>query len=165
MTKDKKAEDSLELLKGEYIKLSKEYDLPNFDKMNSYFDLELIELSNTNLPLRRIRKQMLEKVYYYLRVFENLLNPANATIFVFSFVKSLDSSDQELIKRLYSDMSKFEIHSFGLEINYNKELEAQIIKEIYEFWEENCQVLDKLYLSFKENYKLDTKKQNKSYFG
>lgn len=55
-------------LKDNYSNLQKKYRLPDFDEMNSAFDIGRIK-RDSGLLMRDIRRTMSEKISYYMRLF------------------------------------------------------------------------------------------------
>lgn len=156
---------SLEDLKKNYELLRKQYGLPEFKLLNENFDIENILIYEGDLLIKKIRKQITEKIYSYLRLFEVILNPSNAPLFIFNLLKSMSVEDKDKAQKLYRDLSKFEIDSFELEVIYNPKKEAQMIKEIYDSWQPLSKELIDFFLNLKNKYNFDSKKSEKSYFG
>jgi len=165
-TKKEKKPNSLEKLKQEYEKLREKYGLPGFTYMNENFEIESVAGEETELLIKRIRKQVTEKIYYYLRTLETFMNPQNSPMFIFDIIKSFGNYEQELIKNLYKKLAGFEINFFGLEIVYSEKKEADFVKKIAEEWPEINKNLEKIHEAMKNNYNKDnSKKTSKSYVG
>ena len=160
-----KQEKELKKFKEKYDLLRRKYTLPSFQYLNENFEIENLAAYDTELVLKKIRKQILEKIYYTLRVLETFLNPSNAPLFVFNLIKSFDQYEKDLINELYKKLSEYEIILFGLEATYDEKKEADFIKDFCNFWKENSGKFNELYLILKKNFKQDNKKQDKSYFG
>ena len=155
----------LKKLKESYSFLEKKYNLPEFKFLNENFEIEQISSEDTELLLKRIRKQMTEKISSGLRALEMFLNPQNSPLFIFNILKSFSQSDKELIQELYKKFSWFEIEAFGLENSYNEEKEAQFIRDVSKEWKEISYDFNKLYETMKIGHKQDSKKNEKSYLG
>jgi len=160
-----KEDSSLDKFKKEFKKLKERYNLPSFEFINQNFEIEGICIEDTDIPLKRVRKQIMEKVFWYLRTFETFLNPQNASMFIFNVIKGFSQKDKELVSKLYGKFAEYEIESFGLEIGYNEEKEASFIKKVCEEWKELSKDLEVLHKSMEKSYNSETKKQDKSYFG
>lgn len=164
--KTKKKEcGNLEKLREKYELLKKKYGLPEFKFTNDNFEIENIDVKETELLAKMIRKHITEKIFYVLRSLEMFLNPQNAPLFIFDIIKSFSEPEKQLIKALYSKLSQYEIEAFGLEAGYNEKKEAEFIKKFSEDWKDISEDLNKLYVCMKENHKKESKKQNKSYLG
>ena len=133
MAKDKEY-ISLEDIRKEYDGFRKEYDLPEFTKLNEVFDIEELVEGETEFLLRKIRKIISEKIAGYLRFFEIILNPSNAPIFFFKIIKKLDSKDKENLNRIYEKFGNLEIEMVRLDLEYNEKKEAEFIKNIFKFF-------------------------------
>ena len=168
MINEKKEIDSgsnLEEIRSQYKKIQSKYDLPDFEVLNENFEIECLFQEETELLVKKIRKQIMEKVSSGLRALEMFLNPQNAPMFIFSVIKSFSSSDKKVIEELYAQFAEFEIEAFGLENIYNEEGEAALVKKICKEWPGISKEFDIIYKSMKINYKKASKKNEKSYLG
>jgi hypothetical protein len=156
---------NLEKLKQNYELLRKKYSLPEFKYLNENFEIENIEIGETELLSKMIRKHMTEKIFYVLRSLEMFINPQNAPLFIFDIIKSFNETEKHLIKDLYSKIAQYEIEAFGLEAGYNEKKEAEFIKKFSEDWKDISEDLGKIYGAMRDGHKKDSKKQNKSYLG
>ena len=160
-----KQESSLEEYKKKYEKFQKQFDLPSFQFLNENFEIEQLAGDETELFLKKIRKQILEKISSGLRALEMFLNPQNAPVFIFTVIKSFSKTDKEIIDRLYNQFAEFEILAFGLENTYEEQKEADFIKKASEGWTEISKDFNRLYDTMRLNYKKESKKDDKSYLG
>jgi hypothetical protein len=133
--------------------------------MNENFEIETIPSEETELFLKRIRKNMTEKISSGLRAMEMFLNPQPTPIFLFKIIKSFSSDDKAIIEELYHKFTFFEIEAFGLENCYDEKKEAEFIRQVAKDWNEISKDLDKIYHSMKLYNKTENKKSEKSYFG
>jgi hypothetical protein len=154
----------IEKLKEKYQELKKRYSLPEFKFLNDNFEIENID-SESELILKAIRKHITEKIFFVLRSLEMFMNPQNAPLFVFNFLKSFTESEKDRIKQLYDKVSGYEIEAFGLEAGYEETKEAAFIKKSCEDWKGISEELTKIYSIMKVNHGKDSRKQEKSYFG
>ena len=122
---------NLEELKQNYDFFKQKYNLPGFKEINELFDIEEID-ADTELLLKRVRRLIAERVAGYIRFVEIILNPANAPMFFFKFIKKLDNEDKEVLNKIYETLGGFEIRAATLDLNYSKEKEAKYIKDIFE---------------------------------
>jgi hypothetical protein len=128
-------ESELEELKENYNRLVKKYNLPDFEELNKLFDIEESD-ANTDFLLRKIRRIISEKVSGYMRFVEVILNPSNAPMFLFKVIKRLDAKDREVLNKIYDSFGIFEIEFVRLDLYYSEEREAEFIKKIYSYFEE-----------------------------
>ncbi len=160
-----KDEQKLEKLKKDYEILKGKFNLPNFEKLNEDFYIEKIAESETEILIREVRKFMGDKMMNYMRFIENLLNPVNVPMFIFSIVKLLDAEEKKRLSEIYKGLMKKEIEFIELDLEFNEKKEMEFVKDAYEFWqgikEDLLRVIDKI------NKKWDNKfgTNNKGYFG
>lgn len=149
-----------------YNKISKQHGLPDFDFLNKNFEVELIDIDEDDLIIRKIRKQIVEKISYHIRTLEAFLNPSNAPLFVMNMLKGFGTVEQEIIKGLYDKLGDFEIDSFGLEIEYNESKELEFIRAVCDDWKSITLDLHKVHETMKKSTNREVPKKNhKSYFG
>ena len=79
-------ESDLLKLKERYSVFQKKYSLPDFNELNEMFSIEKIDGNETDFLMREIRRIISEVFSNYINVLENLLNPTNVPLFVFSIV-------------------------------------------------------------------------------
>lgn len=155
---------NLELLKQEYFIFKEKYDIPEFEKLNEFFDIEEIDVESDFL-LRKIRRIISERIAGYLRFSETMLNPSNAPLFFFKLIKKLDENDREKLKKIYEKLGKYEIEIIKRDLKYSEEKEAEFIKKSYEIFDkqiskEFLEIIKKI-----ENGDSDYKENNNSYCG
>jgi len=155
----------LDNFKADYKKLQTKYKLPSYNFLNENFEIEAVALEETDIVLKKIRKQMLEKISSALRALEMFLNPQNAPLFIFQVIKTFSKTDKEIIDNLYAKFAEYEITAFGLENTYKEEKEAEFIREVSDGWKEIVEDFDRLFNSMRVNYKKESKKHDKSYLG
>jgi len=158
-------ENKLEKLKQDYGLIRGKYKLPDFKFMNENFEIESIAEEDTELLVRKVRKNVRDKVHAMINVFETFINPTSAPMFVFNVIKGFTQGEKEVIEKLYKKFAELEIDAFNLEITYNEKAEAEYIRKVCELWKNSEKDLNKIYESMKASYGLETKKSEKSYFG
>jgi hypothetical protein len=160
-----KEEQKLENLKKEYRILKNKYNLPDFKSLNEEFHIEKVAESETEILIREVRKFMADKMLNYMRFIENILNPINAPMFIFSFIKLLDAEEKKSVSEIYKKLMKKEIQLIELDLEFDEKREAEFIKNSYEFWQGIKK--DILKITDKINKKWDDKFEanNKGYFG
>jgi len=160
-----KEHTDLQKFRKEYQLLQEKYKLPELKFLNDNFEIENIFVEGSELFIKRIRKQMTEKISSGLRALEMLMNPQNTPVFIFNIIKSFSASDKENVRELYKKFTEFEIEAFGLENLYDEKKEVEFIKKVAGEWKEISESLNKLYQAMKSGHKQDSKKDEKSYFG
>ena len=161
------AEDksTLEKLKENYAEVEKKHRLPSFEELNREFQIEKICESETDFLLREIRKYMAEKFSNYLRFVEAVLNPSSASMFVFSFIKSLTIEDKKLLESVGKKLMGIEVDSIELDVEYSEEKEVEFIKKSYSSWDVCKRELLCVFQSVKKNWDNKSEANNKGYFG
>ena len=160
-----KGEQKLEKLKKDYEALRKKYSLPDFKKLNEDFYIEKAIESETDILIREIRKLVGDKMVNYMRFIENLINPVNVPMFVFSIIKLLDADEKKKLSEIYTKLMKKEIQFIELDLEFDEKKEAGFVKDSYEFWQGIKK--DLLKIIGKINKKWDDKSEtnSKGYFG
>ncbi len=166
MTKEKLNEnkDSLEDLKKEYLKLQKKYSLPGFKEMNEDFGIEKVVDFQGELLIREIRRFIGDKIANYMRLVENLINPVNVPIFVFSMVKSIDENDKNALSEIYKKFGEIEIDLISIDLDYSEKKEADFIENSFEIWQIIKKDLMKILDKIKSSQEDKPKSNEKNYF-
>ncbi len=158
-------ENNLKKLEKEYLKLQKKYSLPTFNELNENFGIEKISTDEIKLLLRTIRNFISEKLANYMRIVENLLNPVNVPMFVYSIVKNLEEKNKENLKEIYKELTEIEMNLIEVDLDYSEKKEAEFIKNSFESWRKIKKQILEIIKKAKENPKEKTEKNNKNYFG
>jgi len=142
----------------------KQYQLPEFSELNKQFDVEEIDVE-TDFLLRKIRRNIAEKVAGYMRFIEVILNPQNTPLFLFKLIKKLEQKDKEELTKLYEKLGAFEIELVSLDLNYNEKNEAKFINNCFNLFNKEIKT-NLLKLTEKMSNGNDNSKPNgASYFG
>jgi len=162
MEKDKQ---EIEKLKKEYKIIKDNYNLPDFKTLNEDFHIEKVAEVETEILIREVRKFIADKMLNYMRFLENLLNPVNVPMYIFSIIKLLSVEEKKTISEIYQKLVKKEIQFIELDLEFNEEKEAEFIKDSYKLWQEIKKEL--LSIMKKINKKGDDKSEvnNKGYLG
>lgn len=146
------AKSNLDELKDVYSKLSKEVSLPDFDVLNKDFGIEKIQVDETDFLVREIRRYVADKFSSYLRLIESILQPSNSQMFVFMMIKSLSSSDMELLQGIYKRMARKEIEIIELDLEFDFDREVFFVNSANEMWQdikkELFSIVDKVKLNW-----------------
>jgi len=155
----------LDKLKEDYGKIQKKHKLPSFKELNEDFHIEKIAEAETEILIREVRKFVGDKLANYMRFVESLLNPVNVPMFVFSFIKLMDSDDKKRLSDIFKELMKKEVKFIEIDLEFNEEKEAQLIRDSYRFWQDAKK--DMLKILEKINKKWDDKSEtnNKGYYG
>lgn len=148
-----------------YGKLQKKYSLPVFEDMNSAFDISRIRRNSGNL-LRDIRRVLIDKIVYYLKLTEVMVNPAQASPIFLMLLKEINAEDRKVIDSIMSSFIGLELVAHKLDVGSNEKEEAEFIARIFSVWNEKKGDLLKLIGVLERNWKqtANVKKNNRAYF-
>ena len=163
MEKDK--ESDLEALKKDYKLLQGKYSLPSFDDLNRDFGIEKAAEFETDFLVREIRKFVADKSSNYLRFIDTVLNPVNAPMFVFSFIKMIGTEQKTKLTEIYKKLIKEEMKLLELDLEFSEEKEAKFIKDFYEFWKETKKELLEIVEKAGKSSGDKSRENNCGYFG
>ena len=158
-------ESKLEDFKKDYKKFQEKYKLPSFNELNEDFHIEKVSENETDFLLREIRKFMSERIFNYLRTVETLINPANAPMFVFSVVKTLNQEDKNKLTEIYKELARNEIKLFAIDAEYSEKKEADFIKESFNSWQKIKKDLVKILTTIEKNIDSKSDSNHRKYFG
>ncbi len=154
---------NIEILKEKYEKLKSKYNLPEFSELNQLFEIEEIDCSETEFLLRKIRRVIINRISDYIKLIESILNPVNAPMFFYKFIKNVNEESKKSISEIYEIFGDLEIEVIKLDLEYNEKDEADFIKKCLSIFNDNksrlLSVIEKL-TSNKED-----KKNSSSYLG
>ena len=155
----------LEQLKMNYLVIHKKYGLPSFQEINEDFHIERIAEAETELLPAEVRRWMWEKYLNYMRFLEGILNPVNATIFIFSIIKTLSQEDKKRISEIYKKLMKEEINVIKLDLEFDEKKEAEFIKRSYKMWQEIKKQLSDVLVEAEKKFEIKQEENSKGYFG
>jgi len=158
---------NLESLKRDYVILEKKYNLPTFEEMNREFLIESLAKTETELLIKLIRRALVDKISYFSKLIECLLNPSSGggSLFIFSITKLLKEKDRKDLAVIYERLSKLELESVTREALFSEKEEAEFIKRIHSCWEEMKELLLPILKNIDLNWDVELGKNEKSYFG
>jgi hypothetical protein len=122
----------LEELKKRYSELQAKYSLPSFEEMNKDFYIEKVAETQTELLVREIRRMVGDRLANYMRFVENLLNPVNVPMFVYSIVKLIGTEEKNQLSEIYKELIRNEIKFIERDLEFDEEKEALFVREIVE---------------------------------
>ena len=164
MTDNNKKGD-LDKLKKDYEALRVKYNLPEFSKLVEDFNIERASDTETDYPIREIRRFIAEKFFNYLRSVEALLNPSNVPMYVFSMVKNIDAADKKRLSDVYKELAKTEIRIMELDLSFSEPKEAEFIKEGFRLWQDIKKDLLAITDKIKKNWDIKSDEGRRDYFG
>lgn len=155
----------LEKLKKEYSILQKKYNLPAFSAMNEDFYIEKIAENETEMLTREIRRMVGDRLANYMRFIENLINPVNVPMFVFSVVKMINQEDKKKLSETYRELIKNEIIFLARDLEFDEKKEADFIKESFELWQNIKKDLSPVLARLETNWGSKAEENSRGYFG
>jgi len=165
MTENRDKREDLEKLKQDYEALRVKYNLPEFSKLVEDFNIERASDTETDYPIREIRRFIAEKFFNYLRSVEALLNPSNVPMYVFSMVKNIDAADKKRLSDVYKELAKTEIRIMELDLSFSEPKEAEFIKEGFRLWQDIKKDLLAITDKIKKNWDIKSDEGRRDYFG
>ncbi len=157
-------ESNLKKLKQNYSEIQKKYELPEFNDLNKEFGIEKLSKNETDFLLRNIRKIISETMENFISFVELILNPVNAPLFLYSFIKCLSEEEKKTFQEIHSKITKFEIESMKL-IIYDEKQEAEFIKNSLELWNNIKTEFVKVVENVEKKMDIKTEKSKRNYFG
>jgi hypothetical protein len=152
-------------LKEGYKIFQSKYSLPSFEQLNEDFQIEKVTIVETELLLKEIRVCMTNKFFNYLRFLESLINPTNASMFVFAMAKTIEAKDRESVVKLYKQLSRLEVDFIDLDLEYSEKKEAEAVKCYYKLWQEMKKELFSIVEVIKKNWDNKVEDNGKGYYG
>ncbi len=117
-------------LKNDYNLLQKKHNLPGFEEMNSAFEIGKIK-KDSGLLLRDIRRMIVDKFAYYLKLIETMVNPSQAPPMFMMLLKEVTVEDRKIIDLVFSSFMEIELMSYKLDV-------ISIIKRLYDGWRDTA---------------------------
>ena len=155
----------LETLKENYEEFREKYQLAEFEELNADFNIEKISSAETDFLVREIRKFIADKFSGYLRFIENLLNPIDGSMFIFTIIKTLGQEEKKKLSEIYKRLAQSEIKIIELDIDFQEEKEAEFIRESHLIWKNIKKDLLEIIKVVKNNWDVKIESNGKNYFG
>ena len=155
----------LEVLKKEYEKLQKKQKLPSFEEMNEDFYIEKIAENETDMLIREVRRMVGDRLANYMRLIENLLNPVNVPMFVFTILRMIGPEEKKKLSEIYKKLVQNEIKFVERDLEFDEDKEAEFIRDSYKLWQEIKKELAEIFEKVEKHQDNKTEENNKGYFG
>lgn len=155
----------LNKLKEDYEKLSRKHRLPSFNEMNKDFWIEKLSESETDILIREVRRMVGDRLANYIRFIENLINPVNVPMFVFSIIKLIGPEEKKTLSEQYKKLVKNELKFIECDIDFNEAKEADFIRESYELWQEMKKEISGILEKADKKWDSKEEENSKGYFG
>lgn len=155
----------LEKLKEEYGKLEKKHGLPGFEEMNKDFYIERLAENETEILIREVRRMVGDRMANYMRFIENILNPVNVPMFIFSIIKLISPEEKKQLSETYKALIKNELKFIEADLNLDDSREAEFIKESYRFWQDIKKEMSGILRNAEKMWDSKSEETSKGYFG
>ena len=147
-----------------YDDLKKKFDLPEYDELNSEFDIEDIS-KESKLVLHKIRDKMHEKMDYYSAILESIVNPDQVLKDIYESKNTTDMT-RENAYVIYKRLMVIIRHADLARLDASVDSQAAFIKESNSEWKSLKPDLTKHVQKLSNVWKKDTDiKEDLSYFG
>lgn len=153
-------------IKKEYELLSRKYKLPSFEDIDNEFEVSGIEDINKKFLIRIIRRRINDKVVFFNRILESILQP-NASSFVHLHESKFfsDEEKQEILSS-FRKLMGLERESLGLDIEPDIEKDVEFINKVFIEFNEIKKKTKKVASVLEEAWsKEEEKVVSESYFG
>ncbi len=151
-------------IEHKYNMLKEKYGLPDYALLNNNFMVEDIE-PETNLILAKIRQKIHEKIEFYTKILESLLQPDSNLASLYE-IRYMTDKEREKVYSLFKKLVRIIRNSNHIAIDNDEEETADFIKTVYQDWQELKQELKKLIKKVESLWKKETDiKSDYSYFG
>ncbi|MEK6915263.1 MAG: hypothetical protein AABW89_01830 [Nanoarchaeota archaeon] len=156
---------NLKELIEKYSILQKKYSLPGFDELNSAFDIGKIRRDSGNL-IRDIRRMMIEKIVYYLKLIEVIMNPSQASPIFMMLLKDINPNDLKIMDSLLSPFVELELKAHKLDVYSTEKEESQLVSRIFNCWVSKRSELGELITVLERNWSQikSVPKKSRDYF-
>jgi hypothetical protein len=162
---DKDKKRNLDKLKEDYEALRIKHGLPSFHDLNKDFWIDELAEAETDILIRKIRAKIGDSLSRLARFIEGILNPVNASMFVFQFIKVISPEDKKIFSEIYKELMKREIINIELDLDFNEDNEAKFIKEVHIFWQTAKKDMLKIMKKVNMNWDTKTEEGKRDYFG
>jgi len=155
----------LENLKEEYKKIQEKYRMPSFEEMNKDFYIEKIAENETDILIREVRRMVGDRLSNYMRLIENLLNPVNVPMFVFTILKMIGPEEKKKLSEIYKKLVQNEIKFVERDLEFDEVKEAEFIINSYKLWQDIKKELAGIFEKVEKNPEIKADENSKGYFG
>ena len=152
-------------LKIDYALLQKKYSLPEFDEINSAFEIGKIK-KDSGVLLRDIRRIIVDKFAYYLKLIETMVNPSQAPPMFMMLLKDITPEDKKVIDSVFTSFMGVELISYKLDVVSNDNSEVEFILKAFVVWNDKRSELLTILNILDRNWKqtASVKKSSRDYF-
>ena len=150
-------------VEGIYLELKKKHkDLPSFEDINNEFEIAAVE---EPFVLQNIRRKMIEKVEYYAKMVNELLQPDSELISMYE-CKIFKEEEKEGVYDVLKRLMFFSRLSAEVGLKADEKEEVKFISEFFKGWNELKPSLLDVVSKIKSSWEMGTElKEDLEYFG
>ncbi|MBI1936164.1 hypothetical protein HYS31_07010 [Candidatus Woesearchaeota archaeon] len=149
---------------SQYGELKKKLKLPDFNDLDSEF--EISDLEETNFLFRAIIRRIAEKLDFYTRMLEEVLQPDTSNLYAMHETRYFNEKEKNEMYSLYSELMDLNRHSIEVSLSHIDKEEAEFIERALETWKklknELLKYVKKMRTSWKEEVDI---KEDVGYLG
>ncbi|MFH1592823.1 MAG: hypothetical protein ABIB47_05645 [Candidatus Woesearchaeota archaeon] len=150
-------------LKSDYEKLSKKYDLPDYEELDNYFEfLYFQKLIEIKFPLRFVRRRIFDKVNSYIGFLQNIISPNPQSLISLEESKFFTEEEKNEMIILLKDMMRLERKNLLMDLQSSEDEQAEFIKEAYAAWKGYKDKIYALSEKLKDTWSSETKAEKRS---
>ena len=116
-----------------YKSMAKQHTLPEYDAINFDFEIEVLE--DTSYFIRQVRMRMLEKVGYFSKMIEELLNPDSVSLVQLYEYRYLTEEEKSLLYNWLKKCMAYDRKGDMYMLAPDDKKEAQLIRELFHAWQ------------------------------
>ncbi|VVB81222.1 Uncharacterised protein [uncultured archaeon] len=137
------------MIKEAYANVKKEHPiLPDFDKINKEFELDLIE--SEHFFLRQIKKKIAEKIEPLAEILEHIINPDPNILVDMYECKCFTNGEKKQVTDVFRHLMEQYRALLETDLMSDDNVDAEIIKKIYDVWVQDKKILIPLLKKLRE---------------
>jgi hypothetical protein len=150
-------------MEDQYNKLKKQHTLPDYDLLDKEFEISTIE--EEAFLLRSIRKKMLEKIDFSIKLLDDMLHP-EAGFASYRESSIFNEAEREQIINTYKKLMFFNRSATELALNDSDESNTKFINDFTQSWPDLKEPILTFVRKLKDSWKKDvSKKEVVGYLG
>ena len=143
-------------MKESYEPLKREFNLPSFEELDSFFDISSIE--DATFVLRAVRKKIAEKIDYFCSILDDIIHP-ESSFASFREATVFTDPEKEEVLELYKKLMFFSRLSIELNIEDSNAENADFINKFMLKYPEIKKHLKIIIIKLKESWEGDIDKK------
>lgn len=131
----------------EYEPLAKNYGLPDFEKLNSEFEIYNSFMQVETKPeflLRNIRRRMVDRFYTWINYLHNFIYANQQSLILMNEFQQFSEEEKQEIIMIVNKIMFINRLSLKLEVTQEESEDAHFIKKYFEEWKKIKQQLEKI---------------------